>query len=128
MIKNTPISKVFPDKANPLKADQARLGLLRLSLAKLGFIRVSDLLSGESIGAHALLRRHVMLASDSSCIFWVGRTNRGGYGRVEFRDMDWLALYAEKAPEATNHYKAVEFLLKKAEALLAAELPSADDY
>lgn len=91
MIKNTTIGKVFPDKANPRKADQARLGLLRLSLAKLGFIRVSDLLSGESIGAHALLRRHVTLASDSSCILWVGRTNRGGYGRVEFCATDWLA-------------------------------------
>lgn len=38
MIKNTLIGKVFPDKANPRKADQARLGLLRLSLAKLGFL------------------------------------------------------------------------------------------
>ena len=38
MIKNTPISSLQPDKKNPRKADDARLGLLRLSLAKLGFI------------------------------------------------------------------------------------------
>lgn len=38
MVKNQPIGKVEPDKTNPRKADQARLGLLRLSLAKLGFI------------------------------------------------------------------------------------------
>lgn len=38
MIKNVRITKVFPDSTNPRKADQARLGLLRLSIAKLGFI------------------------------------------------------------------------------------------
>ena len=38
MIKNTPITALIPDKKNPRKADDARLGLLRLSLAKLGFL------------------------------------------------------------------------------------------
>lgn len=38
MICNTPIGEVSPDQNNPRKPDQARLGLLRLSLAKLGFI------------------------------------------------------------------------------------------
>lgn len=41
---------------------------------------------------------------------------------------DQLAVYAEKAPNAANHYKVIEFLLKKAEALMAAEVLSADDY
>lgn len=38
MIKNTPISKVFADEANPRKPDPARMGLLKLSLKKLGFL------------------------------------------------------------------------------------------
>lgn len=38
MLRNTPIGKVRPDETNPRKPDAARLGLLRLSLAKLGFI------------------------------------------------------------------------------------------
>lgn len=91
MIKNTPIGKVFPDKANPRKADQARLGLLRLSLAKLGFTSTIGLLSGVAIGAHTLLSRHIREEEGSSCILWVGRTNRGGYGRIEFMGQDWLA-------------------------------------
>lgn len=39
MVKNVSISSVYKDKANPRKADTARLGLLRLSLKKLGFIQ-----------------------------------------------------------------------------------------
>lgn len=39
MVKNTSISLVYPDKTNPRRADAARLGLLRLSLKKLGFIQ-----------------------------------------------------------------------------------------
>lgn len=38
MITNRPIGELAPDQNNPRKADPARLGLLRLSLAKLGFI------------------------------------------------------------------------------------------
>lgn len=38
MIKNIGIDALAPDKTNPRKADDARLGLLRLSLAKLGFL------------------------------------------------------------------------------------------
>lgn len=38
MIQNKTLKSLAPDKTNPRKADQARLGLLRLSLAKLGFI------------------------------------------------------------------------------------------
>lgn len=37
MVKNTPVSKLHDDPTNPRKPDQARLGLLRLSVAKLGF-------------------------------------------------------------------------------------------
>ena len=46
MVKNTPIDKLFPDSTNPRKADPARLGLLRMSLAKMGF--VSPLYATES--------------------------------------------------------------------------------
>ena len=38
MVVNTPVKKLSPDRLNPRRPDQARLGLLRLSLAKLGFI------------------------------------------------------------------------------------------
>ena len=38
MVTNIPIDKLHPDTRNPRKADDARLSLLRLSLAKLGFI------------------------------------------------------------------------------------------
>lgn len=37
-MKNTLLSKLFKDETNPRKPDTARLGLLRLSIAKLGFI------------------------------------------------------------------------------------------
>jgi len=37
-MKNTPLAKLHKDESNPRKPDPARLGLLRLSLAKLGFI------------------------------------------------------------------------------------------
>lgn len=37
-MKNTPLSKLHKDESNPRKPDPARLGLLRLSLSKLGFI------------------------------------------------------------------------------------------
>ncbi len=39
MVVNTPISTVHKDKDNPRKSDPARMGLLRLSLKKLGFIQ-----------------------------------------------------------------------------------------
>jgi len=39
LVRNLAISQVFPDKENPRKADAARLGLLKLSLKKLGFIQ-----------------------------------------------------------------------------------------
>lgn len=38
MFKNTPVDTLHLDPTNPRKPDQARLGLLRLSLAKLGFL------------------------------------------------------------------------------------------
>lgn len=37
-MKNTLLTKLFKDETNPRKPDTARLGLLRLSIAKLGFI------------------------------------------------------------------------------------------
>lgn len=37
MVKNTPVTSLRPDTSNPRKPDQARLGLLGLSLSKLGF-------------------------------------------------------------------------------------------
>lgn len=39
MVKNFAISAVYKDEKNPRKADPARMGLLRLSLKKLGFIQ-----------------------------------------------------------------------------------------
>jgi hypothetical protein len=39
LVKNTPISVVYKDPTNPRKSDPARMGLLRLSLKKLGFIQ-----------------------------------------------------------------------------------------
>lgn len=39
MVQNTSISTVFKDKSNPRKSDPARMGLLKLSLKKLGFIQ-----------------------------------------------------------------------------------------
>lgn len=41
---------------------------------------------------------------------------------------DQLAVYAESAPNAANYYKVIEFLLKKADALIEAEVVSADDF
>lgn len=38
-VKNVAISSVFKDESNPRKSDPARMGLLRLSLKKLGFIQ-----------------------------------------------------------------------------------------
>lgn len=38
MVVNTAISRLFKDETNPRKPDQARLGLLGLSLSKLGFV------------------------------------------------------------------------------------------
>lgn len=37
-MKNTSLTKLFKDETNPRKPDAARLGLLKLSIAKLGFI------------------------------------------------------------------------------------------
>ena len=39
LVQSTAISDIFKDKANPRKSDPARMGLLRLSLKKLGFIQ-----------------------------------------------------------------------------------------
>ena len=41
---------------------------------------------------------------------------------------DQLVIYAEKAPNATNSLRCVEFLVKKADALIEAETISADDF
>ncbi len=60
MIKNLPIGEVSPDSKNPRKPDPARLGLLRLSLAKLGFVMpVYALKDGMLLSGHQ--RRTVAL-------------------------------------------------------------------
>lgn len=41
---------------------------------------------------------------------------------------DRLVVYAEQAPNAGNYLKVIEFLLKKADALLEAEVIGADDF
>ena len=41
---------------------------------------------------------------------------------------DQLVVYAEQAPNASNYYKVIEFLLKKADALIEAEVVGADDF
>lgn len=41
---------------------------------------------------------------------------------------DQLVVYAEKAPNAGNSFKVIEFLLKKADALIEAEVVGADDF
>lgn len=41
---------------------------------------------------------------------------------------DQLVVYAEQAPNAANFYKVIEFLLKKADALLEAEVVGEDDF
>lgn len=41
---------------------------------------------------------------------------------------DQLAVYAESAPNAANYFKVIEFLLKKADALIEAEIIGADDF
>lgn len=41
---------------------------------------------------------------------------------------DQLVVYAEQAPQASNYFKVVEFLLKKADALIEAEVVGADDF
>lgn len=41
---------------------------------------------------------------------------------------DQLAVYAESAPNASNYFKVIEFLLKKADALIEAEIIDANDF
>ena len=41
---------------------------------------------------------------------------------------DQLVVYAEQAPQASNYYKVIEFLLKKADALIEAEVIGSDDF
>jgi len=41
---------------------------------------------------------------------------------------DQLVVYAESAPQAANYYKVIEFLLKKADALIEAEVIGSDDF
>lgn len=41
---------------------------------------------------------------------------------------DQLVVYAESAPNASNYFKVIEFLLKKADALMEAEVVGAGDF
>lgn len=58
LVQNQPIEVVTPDETNPRVADPARLGLLRLSLKKLGFIMplFADSNSGLLLSGHQRLR------------------------------------------------------------------------
>lgn len=89
-MKNTPLTKLHKDESNPRKPDPARLGLLRLSLAKLGFISVAGILFGVRIGAHWRLSRNADVDPDTGCILWRGKKTKEGYGRFRFLGADWL--------------------------------------
>ena len=54
LITNVLVSSLTPDKNNPRKADPARTGLLRLSIAKLGFIQpiFADVKTGLLLSGH----------------------------------------------------------------------------
>ncbi len=56
-IKMTPVGSLTPDDTNPRKPDAARLGLLRLSLAKLGFLMpvFADKATGLLLSGHQRL-------------------------------------------------------------------------
>lgn len=41
---------------------------------------------------------------------------------------DQLTVYAEQAPNAANYFKVIEFLMKKADALIEAEVVGAEDF
>lgn len=58
LVRNTAIGGITPDTTNPRKADAARLGLLRLSLKKLGFIMplLVDSNSGLLLSGHQRTR------------------------------------------------------------------------
>lgn len=57
-VRNAPITSLRPDETNPRIADPARLGLLRLSLKKLGFVMplFVDTNSGLLLSGHQRLR------------------------------------------------------------------------
>ncbi len=54
LVQSVPVSSLVPDQSNPRKADAARLGLLRLSIAKLGFIQpvFADRKTGLLLSGH----------------------------------------------------------------------------
>lgn len=54
IVEKATIDSLVPDKANPRKSDDARLGLLRLSIAKLGFIQpvFADRATGLLLSGH----------------------------------------------------------------------------
>lgn len=54
IVLNVAVSSLVPDESNPRKADPARLGLLRLSIAKLGFIQpvFADRKTGLLLSGH----------------------------------------------------------------------------
>lgn len=57
LVRTVHRSKLIPDATNPRKSDPARLGLLRLSLAKLGFIMpvYADIKTGLLLSGHQRL-------------------------------------------------------------------------
>ncbi len=91
MIENTPIASLAPDRSNPRKADTARLGLLRLSLAKLDLKECRRHAPGRPMSVHNRLCAHAGIDAASGCILWTGRVNRSGYGRVTIGGKDFLA-------------------------------------
>lgn len=54
LVRSVAVSSLVPDQSNPRKADPARLGLLRLSIAKLGFIQpvFADRKTGLLLSGH----------------------------------------------------------------------------
>jgi hypothetical protein len=58
LVQNVAVSTLIPDAQNPRKADDARLGLLRLSLSRLGFIQpvFADSTTGLLLSGHQRTR------------------------------------------------------------------------
>lgn len=54
LVRRADVDSLIPDESNPRKADPARLGLLRLSIAKLGFIQpvFADAKTGMLLSGH----------------------------------------------------------------------------
>ena len=70
IVKKVSVNKLFLDKTNPRRADQARMALLRLSLQKLGFIMpVYATVDGMLLSGHQRLTvSHSLGFKTAACI------------------------------------------------------------